>query len=87
MTVREIKTHKLKKPAIKKVKKNIEIKINSATGKAEGFLFNKPKFTLSNSPKAKVGQTIMGKISNIKKKPSNLVATPGQKISGKLKSN
>ena len=35
----------------KKVKKNIEIKINPATGKAQGFLLNKPKFTLSKSPK------------------------------------
>ena len=87
MAVREIKRHKLKKPAIKKIKKNIEIKINPKTGKAEGFLFNKPKFTLSNSPKAKVGQTIMGKISNIKKKPANPVATPGQKITGRLKTN
>ena len=87
MTVREIKRHKLKKPAIKKVKKNIEIKINPATGKAQGFLLNKPKFTLSKSQKTKVGQTIMGKISIIKKRSNNTVVTPGKKISGKLKSN
>ena len=87
MAVREIRKHKLKRPAIKRIKKNIEIKINPKTGKAEGFLFNKPKVVISNSPKAKVGQTIMGKISNIKKKPTNPVATPGKTISGRLKKN
>ena len=87
MAVKEIKKHKLKRPAIKKIKKNIEIKINPKTGKAEGFLFNKPKVVISNSPKVKVGKTIMGKISNIKKKPTNPVVTPGKTISGRLKKN
>ena len=87
MIVREIKRHKLKKTAIEKVKKNIEVKVNLKTGKAEGFLINKPRFVISNSPKTKVGQTIRGKISNIKKKSSNPVVTSGKKISGKLKKN
>ena len=92
MIDREIKRQKLKKTAIKKVKKNIEVKVNLKTGKAEGFLINKPRFVISNSPKTKVGQKINGKISNIlfnqfkiKKESSNLIVTRGKKISGKLK--
>ena len=57
MAVREIRKHKLKRPAIKKIKKNIEIKINPKTGKAEGFLFNKPKVVISNSGYLGIGTT------------------------------
>jgi hypothetical protein len=87
MAVKEIKKHKLKRPPIKTIKKNIEIKIDPKTGKAHGFLFNKPKIVITNSPKIKAGQSFMGRVSNIKKKTNNPVATPGKKITGKLKKN
>ena len=41
--------------------KNINIKIDAKTGKAEGNLF-KPKPVVSNNPTIKVGQTLSGKI-------------------------
>jgi len=87
MAVREIKRHKLKKPAVNALKKNIEIRVDSKTGKAIGYLLNKPKYVISNSPKAKAGQTIIGRISKIKKKSANPVTTPGKKIIGRLKNN
>ena len=63
--------------------KNIHIKIDAKTGKAEGNLF-KPKPVVSNNPTIKVGQTLSGKIDFNKKKNNTHNVKPGQSISGKI---
>ena len=63
--------------------KNINIKIDAKTGKAEGNLF-KPKPVVSNNPTIKVGQTLSGKIDFKKNKANNLKVKPGQTVSGKI---
>ena len=63
--------------------KNINIKIDAKTGKAEGNLFKKEP-VVSNSPTIKVGQTLSGKIDFSKNKPNNLKVKPGQTVSGKI---
>ena len=70
-----------------KSQKNINIKIDPKTGKAEGNLFKK-KPVVSNNPTIKVGQTLSGKIDLKKNKANNLKVKPGQTVSGKIsKSN
>ena len=66
-----------------KSQKNINIKIDPKTGKAEGNLFKKEP-VVSNNPTIKVGQTLSGKIDFSKKKPNNLKVKPGQTVSGKI---
>ena len=63
--------------------KNINIKIDAKTGKAEGNLFKK-KPVVSNNPTIKVGQTLSGKIDFNKNKTNNLKVKPGQTVSGKI---
>ena len=63
--------------------KNINIKIDAKTGKAEGNLF-KPKPVVSNNPTIKVGQTLSGKIDFSQNKSNNLKVKPGQTVSGKI---
>ena len=63
---------------------NIEVKINSNIGKAEGNLFQKPKIVPSNNPSVKVGQTVSGKISFKNNNSNNNIVKPGQKINGKI---
>ena len=66
-----------------KSQKNINIKIDPKTGKAEANLF-KPKPVVSNNPTIKVGQTLSGKIDFSQNKPNNLKVKPGQTVSGKI---
>ena len=63
--------------------KNINIKIDAKTGKAEGNLF-KPKPVVSNNPTIKVGQTLSGKIDFSQNKSNNLKVKQGQTVSGKI---
>ena len=63
--------------------KNINIKIDAKTGKAQGNLF-KPKPVVSNNPTIKVGQTLSGKIDFSQNKSNNLKVKPGQTVSGKI---
>tara|TARA_B100000035_G_C20679880_1_gene413455 strand:+ start:54 stop:299 length:246 start_codon:yes stop_codon:yes gene_type:complete len=66
-----------------KSQKNINIKIDPKTGKAEGNLFKKEP-VVSNNPTIKVGQTLSGKIDFSQNKPNNLKVKPGQTVSGKI---
>ena len=66
--------------------KNIHIKIDAKTGKAEGNLF-KPKPVVSNNPTIKVGQTLSGKIDFNKNKSNIHNVKPGQTITGKISKN
>ena len=66
--------------------KNINIKIDAKTGKAEGNLF-KPKPVVSNNPTIKVGQTLSGKIDFDKNKANTHNVKPGQTITGKISKN
>ena len=66
-----------------KSQKNINIKIDPKTGKAEGNLFKK-ETVVSNNPTIKVGQKLSGKIDFSKNKPNNLKVKPGQTVSGKI---
>ncbi len=63
--------------------KNINIKIDPKTGKAEGNLFKKEP-VVSNNPTIKVGQTLSGKIDFNKNKPNNLTVKPGRTLNGKI---
>ena len=63
--------------------KNINIKIDAKTGKAEGNLF-KPKPVVSNNPTIKVGQTLSGKINFSKNNKNTHTLKPGQSIAGKI---
>ena len=63
--------------------KNINIKIDTKTGKAEGNLFKKEP-VVSNNPTIKVGQTLSGKIDFSQNKSNNLTVKPGQTVNGKI---
>ena len=63
--------------------KNINIKIDTKTGKAEGNLFKKQP-VVSNSPTIKVGQKLSGKIDFSQNKSNNLKVKQGQTLSGKI---
>ena len=63
---------------------NIEVKINSNIGKAEGNLFQKPKIVPSNNSSVKVGQTLSGKINFKNSNTGNQIVKPGQEITGKV---
>ena len=66
--------------------KNINIKIDPKTGRAEGNLFKK-KPVVSNNPTIKVGQTLSGKIDFNKNKANIHNVKPGQTITGKISKN
>ena len=63
--------------------KNIYIKIDPKTGKAEWNLFKKEP-VISNNPTIKVGQKLSGKIDFSKNKPNNHKVKLGQTITGKI---
>ena len=66
-----------------KSQKNINIKIDPKTGKAEGNLFKKEP-VVSNNPTIKVGQKLSGKIDFSQNKSNNLKVKQVQTVSGKI---
>ena len=71
---------------MRKLTKNIEVKVGSNKKKVSGNLLIKPKsHKLPRIVKAKAGQTITGKISRISKSSNKTVVKPGQTVSGNVR--
>lgn len=71
---------------MKKLTRNIQVKVGSNKGKVSGNLLIKPKtHKLPRVVKAKAGQTITGKIGGIRKSSNKTTVKPGKTISGKIR--
>ena len=71
---------------MKKITKNIQVRVASNKKKISGNILNAPKkHKLPRVVKAKAGQTITGKIGGIRKTPNKSIAKPGQTITGKIR--
>ena len=71
---------------MKKITKNIQVKVASNKKKISGNILNAPKkHKLPRVVKAKAGQTITGKIRGIRKTLNKSIAKPGQTITGKIR--
>jgi len=71
---------------MKKITKNIQVKVASNKKKVSGNILNVPKtHKLPRVVKAKAGQTITGKIGGIRKTANKSIAKPGQTITGKIR--
>ena len=71
---------------MKKITKNIQVKVASNKKKVSGNILNAPKtHKLPRVVKAKAGQTITCKIWGIIKTANKSIAKPGQTITGKIR--
>ena len=71
---------------MKKITKNIQVKVASNKKKVSGNILNVPKtHKLPRVVKSKAGQTITGKIGGIIKTANKSIAKPGQTITGKIR--
>ena len=71
---------------MKKITKNIQVRVASNKKKISGNILNAPKkHKLPHVVKAKAGETITGKIGGIRKTPNKSIAKPGQTITGKIR--
>jgi hypothetical protein len=66
-----------------KSQKDIEIKIDTKSGKAKGNLFKRNP-VVSNKPSIKAGQTLSGKLDFSKNKKNSLNVKQGQTVSGQI---
>jgi hypothetical protein len=63
--------------------KNIEIKINTKSGKASGNLFKRNPI-VSNNPSLKAGQNLSGKLDFSKNKKNTFKVKAGQTTTGQI---
>ena len=66
-----------------KSQKNIEIKIDTKSGKATGNLFKRNP-VVSNKPSLKAGQNLSGKLDFSKNKKDTIKVKSGQTITGQI---